>query len=113
MFQLCGHSAVLDVCAVDAPFGHLLVLTDDGALHGIDMDTNRSARLSTVTLPALAEDGNNHFGKPRHRLHACADGRYAAVVVDQGQHGIVVETRSGKTPVSFEPDASRQIRLAR
>lgn len=97
-FQWSGPSAVLDLCAVDAPYGHLLVLTADGALHGVDVETHQSAPLGTVHLPALAEDdGNNHFGKPRHRLHACADGRYAAIVVDQGQHGVVVETHSGRT----------------
>lgn len=100
--QLDGLAGVLDICAVDAPYGHLLVLTEDSVLHGVDMDTHQSARLSTVKLPTLPEgEGNNHFGKPRHRLHASADGRYAAIVVDHGQHGIVVETHSGKTTMQL------------
>lgn len=101
--QWGGLSAFLDICAVDAPYGHLLVLSADGVLHGIDMETHESAPLCTVHLPVLAEDdGNNHFGKSRHRLHASADGRYAAIVVDQGRHGIVVETQSGRTTMELQ-----------
>lgn len=100
--QLDGLAGVLDICAVEAFYGHLLALTADGALVGVDLDTRRSLRLCTANLPILPEgDGNNHFGKPRHRLHASADGRYAAIVVDQGQAGIVVETHSGKTTMQL------------
>ena len=101
-FRWGGPAAVLDVFAVAATYGDLLVVTADGALHGVDMEARNCARLCTVKLPALAAvDGNKHFGKPRHRLHASADGRYAAIVVDQGQNGIVVETQSGRTTMQL------------
>jgi hypothetical protein len=97
-----GPAAVLDACAVAASYGDLLVLTADGVLHGLNLDSRESAPLCTVHLPVLPEDdGNNHFGKPRHRLHASADGRHAAIVVDQGQHGIVFETQSGASTMQL------------
>jgi hypothetical protein len=72
------------------------VLTADGTLHGVDLNARESARLCTTNLPGIAvEDGDSHFGKPKHRLHSSADGRYAAIVVDRGRSGIVVETQSG------------------
>lgn len=89
-------TSVLDACTVQAAYGHLLVLTTEGALHGVNLDTHASAQLCTVDLPDIAIGGNHsHFGAPRHRLHASPDGSYAAIVVDQGRSGIVVETKSG------------------
>jgi len=86
----------LDVCAVEAAFGHLLVLTADGALHGLDLDTHESTKLCTTGLPEMpAEESESYFGKPRYRLHSSADGRYAAIVVDRGRSGLVVETHRG------------------
>jgi hypothetical protein len=88
--------AILDACTVDASFGHLLVLTADGALHGVDLDAQASVHLCTITLPAIAEeDRTRGFNVPMHRLHASHDGSHAAVVVDQGQNGVVVKTQAG------------------
>ena len=87
---------LLDACNVNATYGHLLVLTLHGSLHGINLDTHACKLLCTVSLPDISRgDGNNHFGVPMHRLHASQDGRYAAIVVDWGRSGIVVETQSG------------------
>ena len=87
---------LVDACAVDASYGHLLGLTADGALHRINLDARTSARLCTVPLPEIVhDDDNSHFGAPRHRLYASRDGKYAAIVVDFGQSGIVLETNSG------------------
>jgi hypothetical protein len=100
-FQWDGH-AILDACVVKASYGHLLVLTADGALHGIDLNTHESAPLCGTNLPGMTvEDGDSHFGKPRHRLHASSDGRYAAIVVDRGRSGIVVETQDGKLTMNL------------
>lgn len=91
-----GSTPLLDVCAVQAAYGNLLALTADGALHGINLQTRASTRLCAVDLPDIAiDDGLSHFGAPKHRLHASADGRHAAIVVDKGQSGIVVETQAG------------------
>ncbi|NHZ94924.1 hypothetical protein [Massilia sp. CCM 8734] len=87
-------AAIVDACAVDAPYGQLLVLTADGALHGVDPASGAVAELCRVALPAVpAGAGAN---PARLRLHASLDGAYAAIVLDRGQAGVVLETRSGK-----------------
>jgi hypothetical protein len=94
-FEWAG-AFLLDACTVDASYGHLLVLTAQGSLHGVNLDTQASTLLCTVSLPDIPLDaGNNHFGVPRHRLCASQDGKHAAIVVDSGQSGIVVKTQSG------------------
>ncbi len=87
---------ILDACAVQADYGHLLLLTSNGALHGINVEAGISVLVCKVDLPDIEnDDGNSHFGAPRYRLHATPDGTFAAIVVDKGQHGIVVEVQSG------------------
>ena len=39
---------ILDACVIHSDFGHLLVLTADGGLHGLSFDTGAHVRLSTV-----------------------------------------------------------------
>jgi hypothetical protein len=88
---------ILDACAVQADYGHLLMLTADGLLHGVNFDARTIAQLCKVELPPLRSDNNKRrsFGKPRYKLHASSDGRYAAIVVDMGQQGLVVNVMSG------------------
>jgi hypothetical protein len=88
---------ILDARAVQADYGHLLLLTADGALHGVNFDAGTSAQLCRVELPNFEYDGedDHSFGGPRYKLHASSDGMYAAIVVDMGQHGLVVEVMSG------------------
>lgn len=93
----------MDACTVQAAYGHLLILTADGALHGINLHTHASAQLCIVDLPDIAlGDGHGYFGAPRHRLHASPDGNYAAIVVDRGRSGLVVETQSGTTTMHLD-----------
>ena len=94
---------IVDVCVVRADFGHLLVLTADGVLHGVDVDARSIARLCSVELPDLVPgDTNSFFGVAAHRLHATSDGRHAAIVVDKGRLGVVVETRSGAVTMHLD-----------
>lgn len=87
---------ILDVCEVDAEYGHLLVLVAGGELRGIDVDTGASVRLCLVELPVIKIDHDKqYFSAPCHRLHASSDGRFAAIVVDYGRHGTVVEVLTG------------------
>lgn len=87
---------ILDVCAVSANYGHLLVLTTNGALHGVNFDTGTSSELCVVDLPDIPTgDDHPHFGAAAYRLHASADGAHAAIVVDKGENGIVVAVLSG------------------
>lgn len=83
---------------MDTPHGNLLALTDDGSLHILDLQASSSTHLCTFDLPELPSGQEaGYFGAPRYRLHASSDGTYAAVVVDRGQSGIVIDTRSGAT----------------
>ncbi len=93
-------AVIIDACPFDAPYGALLMLTADGALHGVDPDTGAHAELCRVELPSLAHEDDSH--KPSLRLHAAADGAHAAVVVDCGRHGIVVETLSGAVTMHLD-----------
>lgn len=91
----CG-SPIVDACAVQADYGNLLVLTKDGRLHGVDFDAGVCLDLCAADLPVLADtDDNPCFGAACHRLHASSDGKYAAIVVDRGCEGLVVEVQSG------------------
>ena len=87
---------ILDACSVQADYGHLLFLTTDGTLYGANCDSGVSAKLCKVALPDIPQaDDNAHFGAAAFRLHASPNGGYAAIVVDKGQKGIVVEVLSG------------------
>jgi len=94
---------ILDACAIHSDFGHLLVLTADGGLHGLSFDTGAHVRLSTVDFPNIkTDDPDGFFGGPRYRLHASPDGSHAAIVIDMGRHEIVVDTRSGAVTLRLD-----------
>ncbi|WP_050407594.1 hypothetical protein [Massilia sp. NR 4-1] len=98
-----SHLPILDARSVKADYGHLLVLTEDGTFHGINLDTGKTAILCSTSLPELpGGDEGSYFGAPAFRLHASADGRFAAVVVDRGRTGIVVEIASGKLTMQLD-----------
>lgn len=85
-----------DACTVHADYGHLLLLTTNGTLYGINFDTGATVQLCTVDLPDTVHGRTNeYFGAASYRLHASSDGRYAAIVVNNGRNGTVVEIRSG------------------
>lgn len=94
---------ILDACTIHADHGHLLVLTSDGTLYSLNFDTGADVRLCTVDLPDIAPGGNSeYFGAARYRLHASSDGRYAAIVVDKGREGTVVDTQSGAVTIRLD-----------
>ena len=89
-------ASILDVCAVQASYGHLLVLKSDGEICGVNLADGLVTSLCIVDLPALPSDeGHGHFGEPAWRLHSNISGRYCAIVVDRGRKGLVVDTSSG------------------
>ncbi len=101
--RLCSLSwssaPIVDVCTICADDGRLLVLTEDGALYGLSLNSGVRTLRCRVDLPDLAHGKDKetpYFGVPRHRLHASVDGRYAAIVVDHGQQGVVVWTATGE-----------------
>ena len=86
---------IVDACSVQAPYGDLLVLCADGTLHGVSLDNPNVVKLCSVVLPEI--DGSDSTGPdtPALKLHASNNGAYAAIVIDRGQSGVVVETCSG------------------
>jgi hypothetical protein len=88
--------ALVDACCVRAEFGQLLALTEDGALWGVDLDSGAIIKRCAFELPDFAPVEIDDHGVQCYRLHASADGEYAAVVVDQGVAGVVVRSATGE-----------------
>ncbi|MEU6315930.1 hypothetical protein [Streptomyces sp. NPDC047014] len=84
--------------------GGLLLLTEDGRILAWDPDggTPLERGRSAVRVPEDAKPWSGH-DKVR-RLHASPDGRFAAVVVDFGRHGEVIDLATGAVTMSLEND---------
>lgn len=83
---------LLDVAEVQRADGDLLALDAAGGISCIDLQSMAVTQLGRVELPAPPVEGLSSFwGRPRWRLHACADGTVAAIVFDGGRYGRVVE----------------------
>lgn len=96
-------AAILDACTVAATNGRLLVLTADGSLHVLDLQLGTSTQVCNVDLPEISPgEEDSHFGVPRYCLHASPDGSFAAVVIDRGRAGVVVETLTGRTTMQLD-----------
>ncbi|WP_405014180.1 DUF4184 family protein [Kitasatospora sp. NBC_01539] len=82
-----GSAPVVDLAGIAGPGTCRLLLTEDGRLTRWESDTGTRRVLATtsVTVPADAAPWDGHL--PRLHLHASADGRFAAVVVDHGSAG--------------------------
>lgn len=94
---------ILDVSAVRASYGHLLVLRSNGEICGVNLDSGVITRLCLVELPELpSEEGHGYFGAAAWRLHSNICGTYCAIVVDQGRKGIVVDTLSGGITMALD-----------
>jgi hypothetical protein len=94
---------ILDVCAVRASYGHLLVLRSNGEICGVNLDSGVITRLCLVELPELpSEEGHGYFGAAAWRLHSNICGTYCAIVVDKGRKGIVVDTLSGGITMALD-----------
>jgi hypothetical protein len=94
---------ICDVCTVEADHWHLLVLTTNGDIHGVNVDARTSVLLCSLALPVIEIQGANPaFGLPTYRLHASAEGHFAAMVVDQGRYGTVVDLRTGAVTMNLD-----------
>ncbi len=97
------HAPIVDTCAVQADYGHLLVLTADGSLHGVDLDTGHRTALCSLPLPPLPPPtGHTAFGTAAYRLHASPDGQYAAIVTDYGRHGLAIDVATGAPTMQLD-----------
>ncbi|WP_367132668.1 MULTISPECIES: hypothetical protein [Streptomyces] len=96
-----GTGAVVDIAPTQQGF---LLLCDDGRIlrwDGTSTSCTEAAR-STVTVPA---DTEPWCGREQSlRLHASRDGAFAAVVVDYGRTGQVLDLSTGTVTMSLEND---------
>lgn len=94
---------ILEVCAVQASYGHLLVLKSDGEICGANLDNGTITSLCSIKLPDVpSAEGKSYFGAPALQLHANLSGTFCAIVVDNGRKGIVVNTSSGTITMSLD-----------
>jgi hypothetical protein len=91
------YAPIADANAVQADYGDLLILTILGELYGLNLNTGVQTKLCEIALPAIAHlNDNNHSCNSKFRLHSSFDGKYAAVVIDHGQIGMLIETSCGR-----------------
>ena len=77
-----------------------LLLTSDDQIVRLDAGTGALTPLAQVTLAPEPDD--NPRRPPRRRLQASPEGRFAAVVNDYGQHGQVVDLRTGRATLTLD-----------
>jgi hypothetical protein len=79
-----------------------LVLGEDGRISRWDLATGEHATLAYSTVPVEGDDDGRPDERIRRRLHAAADGRFAAVVNDYGRFGQVLDLRSGEVTLALD-----------
>jgi len=83
---------LLDAAEVRRVDGDLLVLDAAGGISCIDLESGAIALLGTVILREQTIDDDDRYGvASRWRLHASADGAFAAIVFDGGSDGLVID----------------------
>jgi hypothetical protein len=97
-----GLGEVVDVTPVDALPGLWLVLGRDGRISRWDCASGATSELAFSAVPDESEDDTSagKFAVPR--LHASADGRFAAVVNDYGRHGALFDLAAGRTTLVLD-----------
>ena len=84
--------ALLDAAEVRRTEGDLLLLDADGGISCIDLDSGAVVLLGKVVLQEpVIEHRDAHGVASRWRLHASADGAFAAIVFDGASFGFVVD----------------------
>jgi hypothetical protein len=93
--------APVDLAAIPSERRSLwLLLTSDDQIVRLDAGTGTTTALAQATVAAEADDDPRR--PPRRRLHASADGRFAAVVNDYGQHGQVIDLHTGRATLTLD-----------
>ncbi|MEV7560476.1 hypothetical protein [Streptomyces sp. NPDC089795] len=92
---------VLDIAPTDRG---VVLLGDEGRILRWDTDSGRCTEVArtTVTVPADAEPWGDRV--QTLRLHASRDGAFAAVVIDHGRTGEVLDLSTGRVTVPLEND---------
>ncbi|GHJ45087.1 hypothetical protein Cs7R123_24290 [Catellatospora sp. TT07R-123] len=97
---------VADLVPVDARRGRgWLVLDASGRIGWCDRDFGAYRLLAKSSVPAPDDDeAPQHGFRPGRRLHADPRGRYAAVVLDGGSRGQVLDLAGGRVTMELSAD---------
>lgn len=79
-----------------------LVLGADGRIIRWDIAKDEHSVVGTVTVPTESEQEPWNGHPLRRRLHAAADGSFAAVVNDYGRYGEVVDLRTAQVTMTLD-----------
>lgn len=86
---------IVAACTAQAAWGQLLLLTVDGGLHGMALDSGCSQRLAQLELPAPTQP-TPHWPHG-FKLHCAISGDYAVVADDGGCFGMLVNLKTGQS----------------
>lgn len=86
--------AIVTACTAQAAWGQLLLLTESGGLHGMDLDSGHSQRLAQLELPTPTPP--RPYGPHGFKLHCALSGGYAVVADDGGSFGVLVNLGTGE-----------------
>ncbi|MFB7333046.1 hypothetical protein ACFC00_15505 [Streptomyces adustus] len=79
-----------------------LALGEDGTIGRWDMAAGVHEALGTTVVSPESDREPGNGRRPRRRLHASHDGRFAAVVNDYGRFGEVIDLRTGKVTLTLD-----------
>lgn len=96
-------TAPVDLAPVAGRPGEWLLLTGNAVVRW-HADRGEVLARHRVELPALPTDEPWNNRVPAYRLHASADGRFAAVVVDYGSRGLVLDLATGRVSMRLDRD---------
>ena len=84
---------IVHACTAQASWGQLLLLTADGALHGLNMDTGHSKPLAQLDLPEPTPP--TPYWAHGFKVHCALSGDYAVIADDGGTFGLLVNLQTG------------------
>ncbi|HVK20501.1 MAG TPA: hypothetical protein VM677_03995 [Actinokineospora sp.] len=96
--------APLDIAAVPDRPGEWLLLGRRRVLHW-HADSGKTLRSMRFRLPKSGVDSSFRNRPPHPRIHAAPGGGYAAVVIDYGRRGVVLDLRRGVVTMRLDRGA--------
>ena len=85
---------MVHVCTANASWGQLLLLTKDGGLHGLSLESGQSQCLAQLDLPQPTPP--RPCWSHGFKLHCSLSGDHAVVADDGGTFGVLVDLRTGQ-----------------
>lgn len=98
-----NDGTIVDIAPVNQESQSIwLILAEDGGLLRFDAHNGRSELIGRIQLPSEAARDSFKGHALTRRLHVSNDGEFAAVVNDYGQHGQVIDLRSGRITLNLD-----------